>query len=241
MRKHEIVVTTPKHSTIYAIGTKSTTSGKVWADVPTHTSFYGEGHYTPGYVLKIDSAYATVLLANNFPGSLSATHNKQASELDATQYTLEDYEARKKVLVRYSHWDGNLEEGRKERDETLAKLKQIPTNWRITVLRTVDIRMLWADYAVQLEAVIAKRTEERDAKQAERDAQKAQKMGIIERLIALGLVEQAEVQYLTGTHYGPAIPVDSKVLEILLDGAARAIFDGWEPPRLFPETKEAKS
>lgn len=147
MRREDIKVTTPQHSVIYAIGGAALNNEKIWAD-PADAYWGNQSLYRPGYVLDVNRSGALVLTADFHPDSKQAKHAGQASLLDATEYSLADYEKRHETLLKFSHWaEDNLEGARKA---ALAELKEVPRGWRIDRMKGTYVRMLWAEYQAGL-------------------------------------------------------------------------------------------
>jgi len=186
MRKQDIIITTPKKSTIYAYGTATPTTPDVFADLDD----WKAKTYVPAYVLDVkESGHALILVAEKHPDSRYAKGDNygrkpQATVLDALDYSLADYEARQEVLRRFSHWPLN-DEQREEREAALAELKPLPERWEVRMVRTSTIRMLWAEYQERLEAAIGARALRRAKEQEERDANRLRKTIAIQRIADL--------------------------------------------------------
>lgn len=189
MRKQDIIITTPKHSTIYAFGTVPESYDSVWGDLDTHRT----RAYTPAYVLAIrDSGFVTALVANNHPDNpyikARAERNEpgaQAGFLEASEYTLADHDERNEFMRIHSHWATNEE--KQVYVDGLAKLKPLPQGWRVATVRASDIRMLWAEYTERHNTAIGER---KARKQLQKDAEKRAEQGrkdALDRVAALNI------------------------------------------------------
>lgn len=192
MRKEDITVTTPEHSTIYAIGTVAPSSAKVFGDI----EYFANATYKPGYILDIlESGFAVALVAHAHPESGWAKGNGQASVLDALDYSLTDYRARMEVMAEYSHWPLS-EEQRQEKAEALAELKELPARWEVKVMRTSYVRFLWADYATRLDEAMKLRKVKADAETAEREAGKSDVRRSLQTIVKMKLgVKKKNLEY----------------------------------------------
>lgn len=220
MRKQDIIVTTPEKSVIYAVGTSSEKSDKVWADV--ETKYWGDSrHYTPAYVLDLhEDGYAVVLLAKHYPGSTGAIKSKQAEPLDALDYTLADWQARKAVLEKFSHWPLSMEQ-RDLRDEELAELKELPENWQISTIRTTYVRMLWAEYQSRLEALIDQRSNAKLREEQAREDQKAARDEVIDKVASLVGLTERQAEDAKGRYYLESVELPTAAVKHLLELAEK--------------------
>lgn len=192
MRKQDIIVTTPKKSIIYAVGTRPVSSERVWR----HFDDYGSTNYKPGYVLELGDKYAVVLVAGLLPDSRQAEIGKQASALDALEYTIKDHAAQTEHNEKFSHWPLS-DEQRAIRAAEQAKLKPLPKGWTVHVLPTSNVRMPWAEYDTKLNELIAERAAKLAAAQAEEEAERFKNEDTVDKLIKLGLVDEEEAKNIT--------------------------------------------
>jgi hypothetical protein len=188
MRKEDIIITTPEHSTIYAIGTSPESNDNVWAD---HNS-WPDRRYRPGYVLEIKtSGFAVVLMAEYHPenpflkSNLDHTPN-QASLMEATGYSLADYQKRQEVLAEHSHWH-QQDGGREAREDALEALKSIPEGWKVVVIRTTYIRMFWAEYVERHDIKISERAAIFAKQKADTAKRMSTKRHALDALVKTGL------------------------------------------------------
>lgn len=226
MRKEDITVTDSKHSTIYAIGTAPESNSSVWADHNT----WPARRYTPGYVLEVESSgFVVALVSETHPDSERAqrfqvdyvdntpVYTPQASALEALSYGIEDVRARTAVMAEYSHWPLS-EEQRQIRDSAVAALKPLPLGWNPKVFRATYVRMLWAEYATRLDAVIGERRSKEDADKAERDALKSRKRASFDAILKLDIgLDKKNVEYLLNQNgYNDHVELPIGVIENLL-------------------------
>lgn len=221
MHKKDIIVTTPEKSIIYAIGTKPESSDKVWVDPKTETWRSGQDNWKPGYVLEVreDSGFALVLTADHHPDATNATYYKQATALDALDFTLKDFNARKEVMQKYSHWPLSPEQ-RVAKDEELAEITPIPEKWQVKLIRTTYVRKLWAEYSTQLDA---KTAEARDIQARKKEAEEKLTFNrefSINRLVAISLVTKDEAATLVAQnkYNGNNVHITTEIILKLVNG-----------------------
>ena len=218
MRKEDIIVTTPKHSTIYAFGTSPESYDGPWADLDAH------GHanklYRPAYVLEVrDSGFVTVLVCDVHPEyQYRGYGGEPASLLEATEYTLADHVARQEFMAKHSHWA--TDEEREVYREGLEKLKPLPARWQVRTERSTYIRLLWAEYTERHGAKIAERKAARDAERAEKEALKDVRRSSLKRLAKLKIgYKKGEIEESLRSSWGKDtdVKVPADILAKLLD------------------------
>jgi len=165
VRKQDIRVTTPGESTLYAFGSKAMNDPKIFED-PQSWSF---GGYRPAYVLDFKDGRVLALVANAHPESSRGQNRYQDTPDEAVGYTLEDYRERLENLAPFSRSYGLTEDQRAQRQNVFEQLKRVPNNWTVGYYPAANIKMLWADYDLQLKA---KQAERAAAKQAEQDRER---------------------------------------------------------------------
>jgi hypothetical protein len=165
VRKQDIRVTTPEETTLYAFGNKALNDPKIFEDPD---SFYFGG-YRPAYVLDFKDGRVLALVANAHPESNRGQGRYQDDPDEAAKYSLEDYLERLEKLAPFSRSWGLTEEERTKRREVFEKLKAVPNGWTLGYYPASSIKMLWADYDLQLKAKQAERAE---AAQFKKDQEK---------------------------------------------------------------------
>ena len=234
MHKKDIIVTTAEKSIIYAIGTRPESNEKVWENPKGEFWQSGYNNWKPGYVLEVreDSGFALVLTSEYHPDATNASYCKQASVLDALDFTLEDFNARQEVMQKYSHWPLSPEQ-RVAKDEELAAIRAIPDKWKILLIRTTYVRKLWAEYSTQLDAKVA---EAKDIQARRKEAE--EKLNFdrdfsINRLVALKLFTEKEAAALiesnkySGNHLRIAVDLMLK----LVNGYQAPVSETEEPTK----------
>lgn len=215
MRKQEIILTTPEQATAYAIGTIPETGYKVWED-PTRG--YANRNYTPGYVLGAkEGGFVLALTARHYPDTERAKYQEQATAEEALGYTLQDYKARQEVLADYSKGAWSQEKSA-ARQAALDKLKPIPKCWSVTLIRTADVRMLWAEYVTRLDAAISDRADAAIRQKMEKEAKQTRRMELVRRIADLNIgLDEAGAKWAVN-HFANEVTLPTDVVEALLDG-----------------------
>lgn len=224
MRKQDIIITTPEHSTIYAYGTVPESHDSPWGDLGD----YHARTYRPAYVLEVrDSGFATILVARHHPDHphhLWAAERGQASLLDASEYTLADYNERNEFMRLHSHSHWATAEEKDVYLDGLNKLKPIPRDWAIITQRTTYVRMLWAEYETRLTTAIAtRRAAEAEADRRKRAARKLQKE-VVERVKALG-IQQEKGETNVAAYDSSRILIGASVLARLVEVYENTLID----------------